>query len=219
MHIHSFEKIDKLKDLRKKGHSINEIVEKLSIPKTTVWHHIKKIQVLPQYRAILNAKRGGSAKRKRRNLELAQIKAKEMLTGENRELVIALAMLYWAEGSKKVCEFINSDGEMVKIYLFILRNIIRVPEENIKPTMRIFTGMSKGESLYYWARVTSIPRHRFIVRLNDGGLKSKTKYGMCRITVQKGGNVLKLVHSLIREISQEFLKEKQIFQVPVAQSD
>jgi len=58
-------------------------------------------------------------------------------------------MLYWGEGSKKVCEFINSDGKIIETHLFILRTLLKIPEELIKPTMRIFSGMARAKCLNY----------------------------------------------------------------------
>jgi hypothetical protein len=33
--------------------------------------------------------------------------------------------------------------------------------------------------------------------MNDGGTRGRTKYGMCRVGVKKGGQFLKLMHALI----------------------
>jgi len=207
MRIHSIEKIKELKRLRKKGFSINELVTKLSIPKTTVWHHIHNIKVSEKYSLILKGKRGGSAKRKRINLEKALEYAQKLLQNPTRELSIIIAMLYWGEGNKKRCEFINSDGRIIETYLIVLRDIFNVQEEFIKPTMRIYSGMNRKECLNYWSRITKIPRHKFIIRFNDGSTKGRTKYGMCRITVKKGGNILKLIQSLIDQAFQNIIKK------------
>ena len=208
MRVHSVEKIKELKRLRRKGHSITELVEELSIPKTTVWHHIRDLKVPSKYITILRARQGGSAERKQRNLEKARKRAHELLSGPNRDLSIVIAMLYWAEGSKKGCRFINSDGRMIKCYLTVLRNVFNIPEEFIEPTMRIYSGMNRKECLNYWSRITKIPKHKFIIRFNDGGTRGRTRYGMCRITVRKGGNASKLVQSLIDQISEEIITKK-----------
>lgn len=205
MRVHSIAKIKELKKLRRRGYSINELVKKTSIPKTTVWHHIHNIQVLRKYIPILNAKRGGSAKRTENNWEKARVRAKELLRSPNRESLIAIAMLYWGEGSKKVCEFINSDGRMVNLYLTILRKVFGIAEDNLKITIRIFSGMERMTCLSYWSKITKMPQKKFVVRFNDGGTKGRTAYGMCRITVKKGSNVLKLIHSLIEQIPKEII--------------
>lgn len=206
MRVHSMKKIKELKKLRKKGFSMPELVAKLSIPKTTIWHHIHDIKLSPKYAQILKAKYGGSKKRTQKNWEIARKLAQKLLCGDTRDYSIALAMLYWGEGSKKVCEFINSDGRIIETYLFILRTILKVPEESIKPTMRIFFGMDRRGCLNYWSHVTKIPKRKFLIRFNDGGTRGKTKYGMCRITVKKGANTLKIMHSLIDQFFKETIQ-------------
>jgi hypothetical protein len=208
MRIHSPEKIKKLKELRKKGYSINELVEELVIPKTTVWHHIHDISVPQKYAHLLYSKRGGSSKRKQKNIEMAKGKAVELLKSTDRESLIALAMLYWGEGSKGACEFINSNGKIIQLYLKIIRDRLDVSEASIKATMRIFSGMNKNDCLNYWSKITRVPRNKFIIRFNDGGTRGKTKYGMCRISIRKGDNKLKLIHALIDQIFMELMEKK-----------
>lgn len=206
MKIHSDEKIKKLKELRRKGYSINELVRDLSIPKTTVWHHIQKVTVDPQYVSLLRSKIGGSRRRKEKNLKIAEELAKKMLSSPNREYLIILTMLYWAEGCKKACEFINSDGRMVDLYVKIIVKIFDIPKERITPTIRIISGMDKKECLDYWSKITGLPKERFFVRIDDGNTKSSTKYGMCRISIQKGSNTLKLMLSLIQQFYDQLIK-------------
>ena len=207
MKIHSDEKIKKLKELRRTGHSINEIVKDLSIPKTTVWHHIQKVMVDPKYVSLLKSKiSSGSRCRKEKKLKIAEELAKKMLNSPNREYLIVLVILYWAEGCKKAFNFVNSDGRMVDLYVKILVKMFGVAKERIIPTMRVFSHMDKKECLDYWAKVTGLPKDRFFVRIDDGGKESSTKYGMCRITIQKGSDTLKLVLSLIQQFYDQWVK-------------
>ena len=206
MKIHSDQKIKKLKDLRRKGYSINELMAELSMPKTTVWHHIQKVAVDPEYVSVLKAKIGGSRKRREKNLKIAKELAEKMINSPNREYLIILSMLYWAEGCKKACEFINSDGRMVDLYVKIIVKIFNIPKERITPTIRIFSGMDKTECLNYWSKITRLPKERFFVRIDDGGTKSRTKYGMCRISIKKGSNTLKLILSLIQQFYDQLIK-------------
>lgn len=205
MRIHSLQKINRIKELRRHGYSINELVKELSIPKTTVWHHIRGVTILPRYLDILKAKRGGSRKIKENNLQIAAKKAEKLLKNPDKNLAMVLAMLYWGEGSKKVCEFINSDGKMIQVYLKILRNYLDIPNNHIKITLRYFSGMNRNSCLNYWSKITGVSRSEFIVRLNDGGTRGKTEHGMCRITVRRGHKTLKLLHSLIDKISNQIL--------------
>ncbi|MCX6719881.1 MAG: hypothetical protein NTV36_02130 [Candidatus Staskawiczbacteria bacterium] len=207
MKIHSDEKIKKLKELRRTGHSINEIVRDLSIPKTTVWHHIKKITVDPEYVLLWKSKiSSGSRCRREKKLKIAEDLAKKMLNSPDREYLIILSMLYWAEGCKKAFNFVNSDGRMVDLYVKILIKIFGIDKKRIIPTMRIFSQMDKKECLEHWSRVTGLPKDRFFVRIDDGGRESSTRYGMCRITISKGSDTLKLVNSLIQQFYDQLIK-------------
>ena len=206
MKIHSDEKIKKLKELRRTGHSINEIVRDLSIPKTTVWHHVKNVEVDPEYVLLLKSKiSSGSRTRREKKLKIAEELAKKMLNSSNREYLIVLTMLYWAEGCKKAFNFVNSDGRMVDLYVKILVKVFGVSKERIVPTMRIFSHMDKKECLDYWSRITGLPKSKFFVRIDDGGKESSTKHGMCRITIKKGSDTLKLVLSLIQQFYDQWV--------------
>lgn len=205
MRIHPIERTEGLKRLRRRGMSIGELVTLSGIPKTTVWHHVHAIRIPERYLRILKAKQGGSAKRSQKHWEKARIQAQELLTSNSRESALILAMLYWAEGHKRSCEFTNSDGAMVRIYVEILRKVFGIPAQKIKPTLRIVSGMDRKACLAYWSQMTGISKHKFVIRLNDGGNSGKTRYGMCRITAQKGGDALKLIMSLINQFSREFL--------------
>lgn len=200
MKVHTKDKIEKLKLLRQKGYSINELVLELKIPKTTIWHHIQKVEVLSQYLPALKSKRGGSKRRRETRLNEARVRASILLNGKDRELVTMFAMLYWVEGTKKAFQFINSDGRMIALWLKVLRDIVKVPDNQVVPVMRIYTGMDEKICLDYWSKITQFSKSKFIIRLNDGGKSGKTKYGMCRIEVKKSSNLLKLVLSLIDQI-------------------
>lgn len=206
MKIHPDKKIKKLKELRRKGYSINELMTELSMPKTTIWHHIQKVTVDPEYISVLKAKIGGSKKRREKNLKIAEDLARKMLNSPEREYLIILTMLYWAEGCKKAFNFVNSDGRMVDLYVKILVKIFGISKERITPTMRIFSQMDKKKCLDYWSEITGLPKDRFFVRIDDGGKESSTKYGMCRITIKKGSDTLKLVNSLIQQFYDQLIK-------------
>jgi hypothetical protein len=183
-------------NLRKSGLSIDSIVLQLSIPKTTVWHHIKGIEIKPKLKLLLRSQQGGSHKRKLLRISASKVEAERLLNSNHREIAVAAAMIYWAEGTKGECEFINSDGKMIQLFLLALRKVFMVSENRIKPTVRYFTGMDRESCLNYWSQVTGIDKKQFTVRYNDGGTKCRTEFGMCRITVRKGSEVLHLLVSL-----------------------
>lgn len=206
MKIHPKEIVEKIKQLRMSGSSIQQIMSLMSLPKTTVWHHIKDLKLTEAQKITIRSKQGGSKIRQRKALEEAEKKAVNFLISNDRENVIVIAMLYWAEGHKKNgCEFTNTDRKMIEVYLKILRKVFKIKNSDLQATVRIFTGMNKKKCLSYWASVTNIPLENIKLRLNDGGSSGKTEYGICRIRIIKGHMMLKLMHALIGKISKDVL--------------
>ena len=195
--------------MRKRGYSINEIGEQLDMPKTTVWHHVQKVRVLPRYVSVLKSRQGGSRKRTKKNWEQARLEARRLLDSKHRELCIAAAMLYWAEGNKGSSDFVNSNANIIRVYLTFVRRILKVPNSRLRVTARLVSRMDKDHCIKHWSRVTGIPVSNMRLFINDGGSRSRTQYGMCRIAIGKGGaNALKLVYSLIDLYSDEVLKSR-----------
>lgn len=107
-------------------------------------------------------------------------------------------MLYWGEGGKKVCDITNTDPKLIQLYLKFLYDVLGIVPDNIKFSIRTFTGMQPEVCLKYWSDNLNISESKFILRYNDGGISGKAQYGICRITLKKGTRILKLMHSLIR---------------------
>ncbi len=203
---HSKEKIKQCRALREKGYSIIDIMQELSLPKTTVWNNVHDIKLSTEQKKALESSRGGSRKRKLKSIELAKDRAKELFDGPYRHFITIITMLYWAEGHKKgVCVFTNTDQKMIKVYLSVLRNILKIPEHRLKITIRIFTGMIREECLKFWSEVTNISPYLIKVRFNDGGTSGRTKYGMCQVTIRKGHNELKLMDAFKNVVAEQVL--------------
>lgn len=208
MRVHSDEKIKRLKEMREAGASINVICEELSMPKTTVWHHVQGVHVSAHHRKLLRSKQGGGRARTKKNWEIAGVRANNLLTSPHRELSIAAAMLYWAEGTKaKSCNLVNSDERMIKLYLKFLRKAVKIPPINIRAVVRTYGSINCNQALDYWLEITKIPNSAVTLRHDDGGTSTTTKHGLCRVIVGKGGaDTLKLMHSLVKR----FLEEQNV---------
>lgn len=193
--------------MRKKGRSIHDLMKLFSLPKTTIWYHIHKVKLTKSQKDLLRSQQGGGEKQKELRWMQAREQARKLLAGGNRELSIILAMLYWVEGHKKFsCSFTNSDGRMIAVYLFILRRVFLIQEESILPVVRIFSGMDRNKCLHYWSDITRVAKEDIIIRLNDGGSRGRTPYGICRIVLKKGNQTLKLIHSLIDQVFAETVR-------------
>lgn len=173
------------------------------MPKTSIWHHIHNIKLSKKYLLKIKSNQGGSKLKREREITKATEEARQLVRSSDGLVYSSIAMLYWAEGSKRRCEFVNTDGEMIRFYLESMRNYLKVPESQIQPILRIFTNHDLNKSLNYWSRLTNIPKKKFKIFLNDGGTSGRTPYGMCRIIVLKGGKggyILKLFKAIADEV-------------------
>ena len=196
MRIHSITKIQKIKDLRETGCSINEIVAALNVPKTTVWHHIRGVKVREEFLPALKSKRGGSKKRRLKAIEKSISEAKEILN--NKKIYVSiLSMLYWAEGNKESCVFTNTDPRMIRIFINTMSKCFDINKDRYFVTIRYFTGMDKDLCLEYWSNQLEINKKYIKMYYNDGCTRGKSPYGMCRLAVKRGGYILKLLESMI----------------------
>lgn len=204
---HSPELIAALKEDRYKGLSISELIQKYDVAKTTVWHHIKKVEVPADSFRRIRSLQGGSARRSQEEWFLAEKHAKTLLTlfDEEKIWVVLFVALYWAEGSKGNFVFTNTDEKMIRIFLKIIRNRFHILNSNIDILIRTCTPMDPINCRKHWSKITNIPFKDIRINHNDKQNKSKTDFGMCRITIKKGGQHLKLTHCLIRELTAKML--------------
>lgn len=114
---------------------------------------------------------------------------KRRLSRNERELLLAAVMLYWAEGSKFAdaygVDFANSDPEMVRLFVLFLRKICRVDKKRMRCALYCYANQSLGELHRYWSRLTNIPLSQFTkpyVRTDfDPRKKGKMPYGLIHI--------------------------------------
>lgn len=202
MRVHSITKIKKIKEFRENGYSINEIVFALDVPKTTVWHHIRGVKVRKKFLLTLGSKRGGSSKRRLKAIEKSKSEAKEILNNKKIHASI-LSMLYWAEGNKESCVFTNTDPQMINTFINTMNECFDVDKDRYFVTVRYFTGMNKNLCLRHWSDQLGISRRYIRMYYNDGQTRGKSPYGICRLTVKRGGYILKLLKSMIFLVAAE----------------
>ena len=197
-------------DARRNGKSIPELVTLFCLPKTTIWHIIKNVAVLAEHVEKLRSKRGGSHLRRLKSIKDAEIEACNLLQGPHREFAVILSMLYWAEGTKRQCAFVNTDGAMIALYLFCIETIFGVSKSDMTFTLRIFGDMNREECLEYWSKIIGIHVNKFIVRLNDGGTNSRKHHGMLSILVLRGHFILKVIQALYRQTHVQLLTKPSL---------
>lgn len=193
-----------IKTLRSKGWSLPEIYKKTRIGYGSIFRYIQNIQILPKYQNLWKGKRGGSIKRKNKLEKIAQIKAKnDIKTLNSKDKLLLLTALYWAEGGKTDFNFINSDPEMVRIFVTGLREVFKITPNDLKVSIRLYEDLDKQTALAYWSKITQIPSGKFVkVNVLKGKKSGKLKYGMCRIRIKRGGNMLKYLLALNKRIGE-----------------
>lgn len=150
--------------------------------------------------------------RRKNDLKRAEKEAEELLNKSNRYHYAILAVLHWTEGDSKNFSFVNTSPEMIKVYLNLLKKCFNISKDRVAVTVRYFTGMNRKECLEYWSKVTKVSKNKINMYYNDGGKRGKSLYGMCRLTVRKGGYFIKVIQSLIKKVATEI-------NAPVAQLD
>lgn len=107
----------------------------------------------------------------------------------DRNLKIAGAILYWAEGYKteksKGIDFANADPMMVKVFVRFLREICGVDSRKMRVLLYCYSNQNVEKLIDFWSKMTRIPRSQFTkpyVRKDfREEQKGKMRYGMVHI--------------------------------------
>lgn len=185
--------IKKIKSLRQKGQSVPEISRSMHIAKSTVFHHVKGVEILSRYKVQWLGKRGGSIKRMHLREKNAFEKSRKLIKNlSHKEKLLFLAALYWAEGSKRDCWLTNTDPNLIKVYVNTLREDFQISDDRLRISVRIYEDLDQEKCLDFWSSVVNIPKEKFVsVNILKGKKKGKLEYGMCRVRVIKGCDLLK----------------------------
>jgi hypothetical protein len=189
------ESLFRIKTLRSRGYSLPEISDLVKVSKTSVLRYIQGVEVLPEYRENLAGKRGGSRKRKLLHERQAFEDGKEIVDiPSEKEKMLFLAALYWAEGSKKDFGLSNTDPELIRIFVNGLREVYGITDERLRISVRIYEDLDRDKCLSFWSDIVGIAKEQFVgVNVLPGKKKGKLLYGMCRVRVTKGSLLLKKI--------------------------
>ena len=194
----------KIKKLRKRGLSIPEISRELSVPRGTISRHIQGVKILPQYYPRWLERRNASKIISERNWDIATQKAKALFSSLTlRELALIGATLYWGEGSKRDFGLSNTDPELIRIFIYVLKIVWGVQEKDLKISLRLYEDLNKKDCLRYWSKIVGVKlNNKTSINILQGSKQGKLKYGMCRIRVKKGGWLLKEIVSINKRVGE-----------------
>jgi hypothetical protein len=193
---------EQLAEFRKKGFSVPELSRMFTLPKSTVLRYIKNVEILPEhYQRWLN-RRNASKIISERQQVLAKSKA-SWLIGELNDQSFALiaAALYWAEGAKKDFSLTNSDPEMIRVFVLILKKVFKIKDEEIKISIRLYDDLIIEDAINFWSGIVGVDLHNNVsINILDGKKKGKLKYGMCRVRVKKAGLLFKTIFAINKRV-------------------
>ena len=155
------------KILRAKGHSIKEIATKLLVSQSTisVWVRNEVLSASAQSRirnkSILGRKNASAVhiqkrmQRQNNSIESAKKLFADRISHEN---YVLCSMIYECEGGKGefgVLEFTNSDPQLVKVFLSLLRKIFALDETKLRVVMHLHSHHSEIQEKAFWSKVWS----------------------------------------------------------------
>jgi len=187
--------------MRRTGKSYSEIVAALRIPKSTLsgwlanidWsrelkdrlresaqvEHTIRLRELHKLRGA-NLKKAYEQARKEARTEFEVLKYNPVF--------IAGIMLYWGEGDKLTnfsTKITNTDPHLIRLYVFFLENVCRVPKEKIKAHILIYPDLNEETCRLFWASRAHVDLSRFTKCSVIQGRETKRPlpYGVCMIGI------------------------------------
>jgi transcriptional regulator with XRE-family HTH domain len=159
---------------RRQGYSLQEIADECNITKSTASLWLRNIQLDSNAKQRLASRvLVGQAKTKEtKNKKRKQLFEKYLLEAKNEIdtihfntsiIRLSCALLFWCEGSKNTIQvkFTNSDPEMVKYYLQLLRKGFSIDESKLRALVHLHEYHNEQKQIDFWSKVTRIPKNQF----------------------------------------------------------
>lgn len=193
---------DAARELRKKGLSLNEIVQVLGVSKASVSVWVRDIELSETQRSQLN-ERGFSIdaieKRRinrientrRRHRTYIDAAKRDISQLTKRELFLVGTALYWGEGnkaSKGAAGVANSDPYLIQMMMRYFKEICEVPDAKFRGHIHTFSHLNAESAENYWSEISGIPKSQFYKTYSKPSVASKGKkdslpYGTFQIYV------------------------------------
>lgn len=188
---------EKALELRNQGYSINEIVQKLGIAKATASVWVRGVVLSERAKRRLenrleigrkNYYHSVAVKKAKKEMAVVRIESEAYDTVrkihcdlDNKKLLCAL--LFWAEGgkSKPYIDFTNSDPNMIRVFLHLLRDCFNINESKLYAIVHIHEYHNDNEIKHFWSDITKIPLCRFYksYKKPHTGIRKKEGYKGC----------------------------------------
>ena len=219
---------EKAINLRKKGYSYSEILEEVSVAKSTLSLWLRNIGLAKKQKQNITKKRIEGALRGANTRKIKRIDAtkeikdkakKEIKIISERDLWLIGTSLHWAEGAKEKeyytsvgISFSNSDYKMILIFLKWLKTILKINDSYLIYELYVHETADIKKIQKYWSKKISIPINKITIYLKRNKIKTIRKNtgdkynGLIRIKVRKSSNLNRRISGWIDGIYEESLK-------------
>lgn len=193
---------EKSRALRKKGYSINQIIEETGFSKASISVWVRDIVLSKSQRDKISTRgRSMESIERRRASRFANEfikrriiidKAKEDFTNISlSELKLIGIILYLGEGAKTnrgMAHVANSDPAVIKIMMRFFREICMVDEKRFRGHIHTFAHADVDKTEDYWSKITKIPRKQFYktyIKASSASLHKRNTlpFGTCDIYI------------------------------------
>ena len=172
--------------LRIGGKSYSEIQKEIKVSKSTLSLWLRDVVLSDKARARLNKRMNEEGAKMFLKMSKLQTKNAEeraktahnagkkmMLDLRESDILIVGVVLYWAEGYKRLkvrdgrermdhkISFVNSDADMISIFIRFLLETLKVPSEKVHLSMRLYAHINEKDARAYWMRATGLSSESF----------------------------------------------------------
>ncbi|MBW3605809.1 MAG: hypothetical protein KY460_13065 [Actinobacteria bacterium] len=155
------------RELRAQAWTLQDIADELGVAKSSVSLWVRDVVFTPRPRHGRTARRRVPNKLQlRKHAEINELlDAGRRCIGNlsRREFLVAGAMLYAGEGSKRdgCVGLANTDPSLVQLFCHWLRTFFDVDETRLRARLYLHDGLDLAASVAYWSRLIAIPPQQF----------------------------------------------------------
>lgn len=180
MKFYTEDVVNKVRESRKKGLSIKTLEKKFNIPNTTISRWIRDIA--SENRAFINARLKEEQFKKQYNSLLENYE----INSDNAKILLSL--FYWCEGGKypatNCLAFSNSDYQLVKTFLELLRLAFSIKEKRLRVHLQIHSTHKYQKIIGFWCKLLNVSKEQFYkptITNPTYKMKRRDYYGTCTI--------------------------------------
>jgi predicted transcriptional regulator len=205
---------EQAKELRREGKSVRDIAKYLGVSTSSVSSWVRDVPLTEIQRAALKEKQMRAAAQAlvgHNNREKYK-KIREDFQQRGRErarngspLYLMGCMLYWAEGAKSrnMLYFVNSDPNMMKLFMRFLRKEMFIGDEDCSITIHCHSNDPAEQRRIgnYWLELLALPESRLRkiqVKQGSNTRRNMLENGVCGLRVSRSA-VIQEIYGAIQE--------------------